>query len=131
MQKETRMQRVGTSALQELHFAFGHLGIDAGEADAVIAKLNKSLGQMALGGAPAQVAEAFARLHLSARDAHGEIKSVDAFLPEFAAAIERVHNPAQQTALAVAILGKNGALLLPALREGAEPVERGVEFVLV
>ena len=59
---ETSAERlgVGTSALQELHFAFGHLGIDAGEADAVIAKLNKSLGQMALGAAPAQVAEAFA-----------------------------------------------------------------------
>jgi hypothetical protein len=126
---ETASERlgIGVTALQELHFAFGHLGIDAGEADTVIARLNKSLGQMALGGAPQQVADAFARLGLSARDAHGDIESVDEFLPEFAEAIKRVGNPAQQTALAVAVLGKNGALLLPALREGAEGIEHLTE----
>ena len=40
---ETSAERlgVGTSALQELHFAFGHLGIDAGEADSVIEHLTE------------------------------------------------------------------------------------------
>lgn len=84
-------------------------------------KLSMSMGMAADGNKEA--IDGFKKLGINIRDADGSMKSVDQLLPELADGFANMSNDTERTETAMRILGKQGTMLLPLLRQGSAAVE--------
>ena len=108
----------GTDQLQALQLAAGEAGVGVEAMNTGLRFLNRNLGQAAHKGGPA--AEAFRRLKIDLKDAHGVAKPAGDVMIELADAIAATPEPAKKTELAMRLLGRGGAELIPILNKGGQ-----------
>ena len=100
--------------LMTLQKAFGSVGLDAEAIPTIMSQLSSKIEDAKKGAGPA--AEAFARLGLSVADLSG-MGGLDQ-LKAISKALRGVTNDTERLALQRAILGRKGAMAMPALEEG-------------
>ncbi len=110
-------ERFGTTSEQvsTLAYAFRKAGVPAEDFGDTIHKLPQILSEAADGGGPA--ADMLRRLGINARDLVG--LPLDKQVDAIADAVAGVANPADQSAVAMALLGRHGDALLPVLKKGS------------
>lgn len=107
-------------AYGRLSFAADQAGISGEQFGAAMSRLNKEIAEAAAGGKTAQAK--FAALGVSVRDVHGRLKPTEQIVHELAEAFSRLPEGAQKSALAIALLGRSGAQLLPFLNQGKKGI---------
>ena len=119
-------EKVGASAsnLAGLQYAAKLANVEQAGLSSSLTKLGINLGQIASGGGQ-KAADALAQLGLNASDL-AKMDRVEAF-KAIAEQISKIPNPAQQSAAAVALLGKSGADLLPLMAQGAAGIAEAQE----
>lgn len=117
-------QQVGISveSLSTLEGAARQFGVEAGNFESSIIKLNRKIGEAA-GGNKAAV-ESFQKLGVSVRETDGTIKTSEQVLGELADRFKALPDGPLKTAAAMDIFGKSGAQLIPFLNEGSEGIEK-------
>lgn len=108
---------VSTQALQQFQYAAGLSGVGAEQAGTALQFLNKNLGE-AIGGGQEQ-AKTFQALGISLDDVKNGTKNAADLLPDIAKKFEETGSDAERTALAMKIFGKQGAALIPLLKQGS------------
>ena len=113
-------QKVGVSADAYQRLAFG-----AKQSDVEIEELRKGLVEInkAIASTDPKKAEIFAALGINLRKANGQLRSADAVLLDLANVFARAPDGANKTAVAVELLGKSGAALVPFLNQGAAELQ--------
>lgn len=97
-------------------------GQDMGGVEAAMIKLAKAMSEA--DDKTKGVGAAFNYLGISAKDSQGKLKSTDVMLMDIAKSMDRFADGPGKTALAIALLGKNGAQLIPLLKDMADESER-------
>lgn len=117
-------QQIGTSAekVSEFTFAAGAAGVSGESAGLMMERLERSM--VAAANATGQQAAAFRALGIDVKDAHGNMKSIDDIMPELAERFKNTANGAEKTAIAIAIMGRGGAQMIPFLNQGAAGLEK-------
>lgn len=112
--KTARGAGVGADALQEYRFALGQVaGASAGEVDAALTRLNRTIGEAAKGTGPA--IEALEKLGFSTEQiASGTITTEEA-MGRFVDAMNEAESAATAAALSSDLMGRAGASLGPKL----------------
>lgn len=116
---------LATDQIQALQTAFVASGQSAGSAVSLLSRFPAVLNQVQRG--TGEAADQFAKLGISATDSNGNLRDSSAVFGELVSKIQRIQNPTQKAAAAVAVFGRQGAALVQAL--GAGEFERFQEFV--
>lgn len=118
-------QRTGTSVetLSKLGLAARMSGLDTEQASGAMVKLSKNLGAIATGGGE-KAAAALNALGISAKDANGQLKNADQVLLEVADRFQTLPDGVTKTKLAMDLLGKSGASMIPLLNMGSDAIEK-------
>lgn len=123
-------ERIGLSA-QQLKFwryAGQLVGVEAGEMDISLRKLSQAIG--GLGPESKEVTEIFTKLGVKTKDAHGEVRTLDDILPDIVANFAKLKEGPEQVAAAVKLFGRNGAAMIPFLKQGADGLRKmNTEFL--
>lgn len=110
---------VSTDALQVFRFAAAETGVQAGQLDQALLKLNTTIGDAASGDDAAE--KKFKALGISFTDAEGRARSSEAVLADLADLIQSLASPAERAAAAATLLGdRAGPRLVPLLADGAQ-----------
>lgn len=106
-------QATGTNieALSQLRFAADQSGVSAEQLDTALQRLSRSMA----GGA-----DEFAALGIALRDSEGNMRPTEAVLFDFADRLAAMPDGAEKTALAMDLLGRSGAGLIPLLNGGSD-----------
>ncbi len=112
-------ERLGitTEALQELGLAAQLAGADSSSLETGLKLLGRNAQQAATGSK--EMAKAFRSNGISLKNANGEMKSSDQLLEDVADAMAKTDDPTKRTAIAMRLLGRSGAQLIPLLKGGA------------
>lgn len=115
-------QKVGvtTEALSGLKYAADLSDVSFETLQQGLKKLSVNMQDAATGGKTAS--EAFKLVGVGVKDSTGNLKGADVVLKELAARFEQMPDGAEKTALAVKLLGKSGAELIPLLNGGADGI---------
>ena len=108
---------VTSDELQQFHMAaeMGHTSVEA--IDTSLRFLNRTLGE---GGANAAKISA---LGIALKDTSGKAKPAKDIFIELADKIAAMNDPAKATALAMEVLGRGGAQVLPMLKQGGDKLK--------
>jgi hypothetical protein len=110
---------VSTDALQVFRFAAAETGVQAGQLDQALLKLNTAIGDAASGDDSAE--NKFKALGIAFADASGAARSSEAVLADLADLIQSLPTPAERAAAAAELLGERaGPRLVPLLSGGAK-----------
>jgi len=112
---------VSVEALSGLGFVAKQVGVSTEEMTRGLERMDKSA--LAAATAPTGAINAYTRLGISLRDAGGQIRSTESIFADLAAKFATMPDGVTKTALAIAIFGRNGAALIPALNEGRAGIE--------
>jgi len=117
------VEKLGGSVemLQQLRYAGGLAGVSAESLDGGLAKLNKTLGDVATNSAP-EAKEVFRQLGISIHGQNGRIRAASELMPEIIQGFERIRDPAVRARVAMALFGRGGQEMIPLLKMG------GAEF---
>ena len=117
-------ERLGlsTDELQKFQFAAAQSGASAGEADAGLRLLNRTIGE-AVGG-NADAAGNFQKLGIALKDAHGEVRPTTEVIADIAEKMKNTSSQAQKTKIAMDAFGRGGVALIPMLSDGREGIEK-------
>jgi hypothetical protein len=108
--------QISTDALQELQYAAKLSGIEAGQLEAAVGALTRSLQGVAEGSdKPEKILK---KLGVSAKDAQGGLRTVSDLLPEIADGISKLPNDTERAGAAIRLFGRGGLALLPLLKQG-------------
>lgn len=108
---------VSVEAMQAYRAATGAAGLSAADTDAVIQRFTRSIGDASTAVGPARTA--FYNLGITAGDLAGGAESA---LPKVAAALLAINDPAVRAATEIALFGKSGQQIEPALRKFAQSI---------
>lgn len=114
--------RTGASAegLSQLAFAADQSGASIDDVEKAMRKLADVETEAARGGSTA--AKALGRVGLTAKDLDG-LTPEDKFLA-ISQGLSQIEDPAERSSLAMDLLGKSGANLLPMMEDGAEGIQK-------
>lgn len=114
-------QRVGLTVeeVTRLKYAADLSGVAIGTLTGGLQRLSKNMADVAA-GAKGPASQAFAALGISVNDADGKLKSSQDVLYELADQFAKMPDGANKTALAIAVLGKSGAEMIPLLNGGSQ-----------
>lgn len=121
-------QKVGmmVERYSRLQYAFNAAG--AGEETFLSGAKNLSKAMEAAGKGNKDAQLAFLHAGVAYADAGGKLKSADEVMLALAASLSNMPDGARKTALAMKLLGKSGADMIPALNKGAEALLKEAEF---
>jgi hypothetical protein len=111
---------VGSDALQEFIYAAKQTGAEAEDVETGIRKMSKAIFEAATGSQGAR--DALAAVNLTADELKG-LKPEDQF-KKIAAGLANISDPGARSAVAMELLGKGGAKLIPMMLELAQQTER-------
>lgn len=113
-------QRLGTTTdeLQAMQLAAGQAGVAAESLTTGLRFLNRNISQAVHG--TGEGAKIFKSLGISLKDASGVTRSSSDIMGEFADAVAAIPDPARQTEVAMKLLGRGGAELIPLLKQGGQ-----------
>lgn len=122
-QLQDTSERLGvtTDLLQRFGFMAKLSGASAEGAATGLQFLNRSMADVANGVKGA--ADPFTQLGVNVLDANGHLRTVEDILPELADGFEKLQTPQQRTAAAMTIFGRQGAALIPILKEGSKGID--------
>jgi hypothetical protein len=117
-------QRSGASVenLSKLGAAARMSGLDTEQVSGALVKLSKNLGEIAAGGGKDAKA-ALDQLGVSAFNATGELRKPDEVLFDMINRFSQLEDGGQKTRLAMELLGRSGASLIPVFNMGAEAIQ--------
>lgn len=112
-------QRIGVPVeqLSRLKYAAELTGVGVGQLETSLGQLSKKMAEAAKGGKGAKL---FADLGISVTDAEGRMRATEDVLGDIADVMSKMPPGAERTALAMKLLGKSGAQMLPMLESGSE-----------
>lgn len=113
---------VAVESWQRLAYWASMSGVETEGLNDSLKFLNQSID--AAGRGSRQDARAFALLGVSIRDLHGKTKPTEALLIEVADRFAAMEDGAVKTAIAMALFGRSGVEMIPALNEGGEAIRR-------
>lgn len=113
---------VTTEALSQLRYVAELGGVANAKFDASLVKLNRNLTEAAM-NAESRAAKAFQALGVSTTDANGNLRATDAVLEDVADRFQGMQDGAAKTAIAVDLLGRSGADLIPTLNGGSKSIQ--------
>jgi hypothetical protein len=116
---------ISTEELSRLRYAADLSGLSFEQLQKGLLILNRNMA--GIGGESKKVAEAFARMGIETRNADGTLKSSTQVLKEMADVFAQMPDGAEKSALAMAVLGKSGADMIPLLNGGAAELAKLTE----
>lgn len=117
--KESEKVGVAAEAYQRLAFAAGESDVELEGLSTALIEINKAIAA----GDPNKL-KIFQALGIRVTDAAGKLRSADKVLLDLADVFAKVPNGAAKTAIAVALLGKAGANLIPFLNQGSDNLRK-------
>ncbi|MDP2358020.1 MAG: hypothetical protein Q8M31_18415 [Beijerinckiaceae bacterium] len=126
MGKAAQKVGIGTEALSGIKHAADLAGVGFNDLQTGLVRLSKAISE-ALEKPTSDAGRAFASMGISLRDASGNIKSTDVILSEMAGKFAGYQDGANKTALAVQLLGRAGANLIPLLNGGSAGMASAAE----
>lgn len=117
---------IATDQLQQLKYVAQQSGVDADMLASAIGKLNVNIGNAAAGKNKNLVA-LFKRLHISMRDANGQIRTGADMLPQLADAFAKNKNPVTQARMGMALYSKQWQEIIPLLADGSEEIKKSID----
>ena len=117
---------VGAQALQEWQYAALRAGSSPEAMNKALEKLGKTMQDVADGGNKS-AAELFTKLGISITNADGTLRDTTDVMSELAKGFAVNENGALRTAMAMTLLGKSGAELVPLLASGTDGVQEFVD----
>jgi hypothetical protein len=121
LQKQAQIAGVSTTTLQEYGYAAKASGASTESMSTGLAKLTENAYNAFTGNK--KLADGFQTLGVDLRDANGNFRDTNQIVNETIKKLADLPNPAQQSALAVQLLGKGGRELVPLLREGSASID--------
>lgn len=118
------MLGIAADDLQRFELAAGLAGASTEAVSTGLRFLNKNMGE-AVSGSKEAVAS-FAELGVSVKDAEGGVRPLTDVAIDVADALEGYESAAERTALAMKVLGKGGAALLPFFQQGGDAVREAL-----
>jgi TP901 family phage tail tape measure protein len=112
---------ISTETLSAMKMAADATGGSIDSATAAIRKLTTDAEGAATGNQ--KMVDLFKSLGVSVFDATGNVKDMNTLFPQVAQAISQVQNPTQQSADAIALLGRGALTLLPLLKQGSDGLD--------
>ncbi|MGH8573840.1 MAG: phage tail tape measure protein, partial [Gammaproteobacteria bacterium] len=112
---------VTTDDLQIYRYAATQVGIEQEAMDKSLSRLTRTIGQAAQGG-KAQ-ARVFKDLGIDVRNTNGSLKTAGQLMPEIAAALGKIPEPAARAAKEVELFGKEGQRLDTLLSGGRDQID--------
>lgn len=125
IQKGALRAGMSVQQYQRMKYVAEQSGVAMEGMEASLSKLNKNLGETAA-GKNKNLAGLFGRLHLSVRDANGQVKSAIDLLPALSDAFQRNENPAIRARMGMALFGKGYAEILPLLSDGSKEISENI-----
>lgn len=118
VQLKTVSARLGTTTadLQAYELAAKEAGVSSEALTTGLRFLNRNIGEANLG--TGKSADTFTRLHIALKDAQGVARPVADIMGDVADKIAGIQDPAQKTQIAMSLLGRGGAALIPLLNKG-------------
>jgi hypothetical protein len=113
---------IGTEELSRLRYAADLSGISFEQLQKGVLALNRNMA--GIGGESKKVTSAFAQMGIETRNTDGTLKSSTQVLKEMADVFQRMPDGAEKSALAMAVLGKSGADMIPLLNGGSEALQQ-------
>lgn len=107
---------------QRMRYVAEQSGTSIEAMEGSLSKLNRQMGEAA-SGKNKVLAQLMGKLHISMRDANGEVRRGIDVLPQVADAFKRNENPAIRARMGVALFGKSYAEILPLLIEGSKGID--------
>ena len=112
---------IGTEELSRLRYAADLSGVSFEQLEKGLLILNRNMA--GVGGESAKVSAAFAQMGINTRAADGSLKSSTQVLKEMADVFKNMPDGAEKSALAMAVLGKSGADMIPLINGGSEALQ--------
>lgn len=125
LDKSSQALGLSTDALQEWRAAAGHAGVRAEQMTPALQAIRRNAGAAAAGAATMQ--RDFRRLGVELRDSSGELRGTDDLMLQVADGLQAVESPTERAALAMRLMGEQGARLLPLLSNGSAGVREAAE----
>lgn len=122
MSKLSKQVGVAIEPLQQLGYVAGLSGVPLETLAGGLRKLAKNAHDAATGGKTQ--AEAFQSLGIKLKDSSGTLRPVEDLLGDVAERFKNMPDGTKKTAIAMEILGKSGATMIPMLNEGREGVAK-------
>ena len=115
-------QQIGitTEALTGLQYAAQLSDVSNQQLNTGLLKLNKSIAEAAMG--TKEQVDAFKDVGIAVRDAKGDLKTADAVLLELADKFAGLKDGAAKSSIAMELLGKGGAKMIPLLNGGSAAI---------
>lgn len=113
---------LSTEELSRLRYAADLSGVSFEQLEKGLLILNRNMA--GVGGESKKVAEAFAAMGIETRNADGTLKSSTEVLKAMADVFKGMPDGAQKSALAMAVLGKSGADMIPLINGGSEALQQ-------
>lgn len=112
---------IGTEELSRLRYAADLSGVSFEQLEKGLLILNRNMA--GIGGESKKVSEAFAMMGIETRNADGSLKSSTEVLKAMADVFKTMPDGAQKSALAMAVLGKSGADMIPLINGGSQALQ--------
>jgi len=112
---------VSVEALSELQWAAGQTGTDLNGVETALKRLSRNAYDAQRGLVTSQ--EAFQRLGISAVDANGQLRPTEVLFNEAGAALAKMENETERSALALTLMGRSGTALLPMMLDTRGGIE--------
>jgi hypothetical protein len=120
---KTTALRLGTTTdeLQALHLAAQEAGVSVGAMDVGLRFLNRNIANARSGSGT--TAATFAKLGIALKDTEGRTRPAGDVMGDLADALKSIEDPARRTQVAMQLLGRGGAELIPLLAKGGAAFE--------
>lgn len=118
LENQAKQAGVSTKTLQEYGYAAKINGSSVESMANALTKLTENSYKAFTGNK--ELSEAFSTLGVNLRNAKGEFRDQNEVVRDTMNRLADLKNPAQQTALAIQLLGKGGKDLIPTLRDGSD-----------
>lgn len=112
---------IAIDEFQALELAAGEAGLSSEGLANGLRFLNRNIAEAIHGGG--EQAKVFGQLHIALKNADGSTRGVGDVLGELADRIKDIPDAARQTQVAMELLGRHGAQLLPLLKQGSAGLE--------
>lgn len=116
---------IGVQALQELRFAADRSGISTGTLEMALQRAGRRIAEAANGMGEARVA--LDALKIQARDAMGNVKTLEQIMPEFLDKFSRIKSAGERNALAMKLFDSEGVAMVQLLSLGRAGFAKLVE----
>ncbi|WP_420406908.1 phage tail tape measure protein [Hoeflea sp.] len=122
MSKAAQKIGVPIEELSRLKYAADLSGVSFGGLQTAVGKLSRNMDEAATGNK--EYAEAFERLGIRVTDANGKLRPSSRIMAEMADRFRDMPDGAEKTALAMQLMGRSGADMIPMLNGGTEAMNK-------